>query len=64
MMSQRRLSRSTTAPAQSPSTSRGPNCSAVLIPSATPLPVSVSTSQSWATRCIQVPTTDTAWPVK
>jgi hypothetical protein len=31
-------------------------------PSATPLPVRVKTSQSWATRCIHVPQTETAWP--
>ena len=34
------------------------------MPSAVPLPwVSCRTSQSWATRCIQVPLLETTWPV-
>ena len=32
------------------------------MPSAPALPVSVSTSQSWATRCIHVPTFETSDP--
>ena len=39
------------------------NWSAVAMPTATPeLPDSSSTSQSWATRCIQVPTLETSAP--
>lgn len=38
------------------SSSVGPNCRAVISPSATPLsPDSCSTSQSWPMRCIHVP---------
>ena len=34
------------------------------MPSAVPLPwVRLSTSQSWAIRCIQVPVLETTWPV-
>lgn len=35
-----------------------------MTPRATPLPVRLSTSQFWATVCIQVPVTDTNWPMK
>ena len=45
-----------------PSTSDGPNCSAVTMPSAVPEFVSSRTSQSCATRCIQVPVSETSWP--
>ena len=42
----------------------GRNCSPVAMPSAVPLPwVSSRTSQSWATRCIQVPVLETTWPL-
>ncbi len=34
------------------------------MPRSTPLPVRFSTSQVWATVCIQVPVTDTSWPTK
>src|SRR3954452_24407480 len=40
----------------------GRNCSPVVMPSAVVLPVSLSTSQSCAMRCIQVPVLDTVWP--
>jgi hypothetical protein len=34
------------------------------MPSAVPLPwVNSRTSQSWATRCIQVPLLETTWPI-
>ena len=36
--------------------------SATTAPSAVPEPVSFSTSQDWAIICIQVPTSETAWP--
>ncbi len=55
--------RSATAPPQGLA-SMGRNCSPVATPSAVPLPwVSWSTSQSWATRCIQVPLLEMTWPV-
>ena len=42
----------------------GRNCRPVVMPSAVPLLwVSSSTSQSWATRCIQLPVLETTWPV-
>ncbi len=48
--------RSAKAPPQRLNRSSGRNCRPVVIPSAAPLLcVSSSTSQSWATRCIQVP---------
>ncbi len=41
----------------------GKNCNPVVMPSAVPLLwVSSSTSQSCATRCIQLPVFDTTWP--
>ena len=49
-------------PAPQAEQSDGPNCSAVTMPSAVPELVSSSTSQSWATRCIQVPVSETSWP--
>jgi hypothetical protein len=55
--------RSASTPPQSPRTRAGPNCSAVMIPSAVPELVRVSTSQSWATRCIHVPVSETSCPV-
>ena len=60
----RRLSdRSASMPPQSPSTTEGRNCSAVTTPSAVAEFVSCSTSQSWATRCIQVPVSETSCPL-
>ncbi len=64
-MSRRRLStRSASAPAQAPRTSTGPNCRPTVMPRATPLPVSCSTSQFCATACIQVPLIETIWETK
>jgi len=40
------------------------NWSAVVSPSAVPLPVRRSTSHSSATRCIQLPLTEITWPAK
>ena len=53
----RLLKRSEITPASGASTRIGPNCRPVVMPTAiAELSVStVSTSQSWATRCIQVP---------
>ena len=56
--------RSASTPAQAPKSSIGVNCSAVVTPTASALPVSVSTSQSSPTVCIQVPLSDTIWPQK
>jgi hypothetical protein len=59
----RRLGRrSASSPAQAPSSSIGPNCSAVVRPSETPLPVSSSTSHSSATVWTHVPVSETSWP--
>ncbi len=59
-----RLSRrSTNAPPHSPNRSIGRNWSAVVMPSAIPLPpLSWRTNQSWAMRCIHVPGLDMSWP--
>ena len=46
---------STSRPLSGPMTSMGRNCSATAIPTAAGLPVSCSTSQSWASLCIQTP---------
>ncbi len=37
---------------------------AVVMPTASGLPVRLSTSQSWAMRCIQVPVLEITWPTK
>ena len=55
--------RSAITPAMGENSRIGRNCRPVVMPSAPALPVSVRTSQSWATRCIQVPTFDTSEPV-
>ncbi len=57
IMSMRRLSyRSASTPPYHAQQQDGPNCSAVVRPSATPLSSEIcSTSQSWPMRCIQVP---------
>ena len=61
----RRLScRSASAPPSGPNSRIGPKASAVSIPSATPLPVSWSTSHAAATICIHVPVTEIACPMK
>jgi hypothetical protein len=60
----RRFIRSARTPAHTESSSTGANCSAVTVPTATPdsSDSTVSTSQSWATRCIQVPMLATRAP--
>ena len=56
--------RSAIIPPHRLNSSIGRNCSPVVMPSAVPLPwVSSSTSQSCATRCIQVPVLEITWPV-
>ena len=63
MRSLRLSNRSASAPAGSDTMAVGPNCKAMTMPTATPLPPdSSSTSQSWAMRCIQVPTSETTCP--
>jgi MFS family permease len=54
--------RSPTTPAYGENSRMGRNCSPVVMPNAAGLSVSTSTSQSCATRCIQVPTLDTMPP--
>jgi len=62
--SRRWLNRSAAKPVHGSSSSCGANCSAMTTPSADAFWwVSwVSTSQSWAVRCIQVPTLETSAP--
>ena len=63
--STRRLSnRSAINPPHMPASSIGVNWRAVVTPRATPLPVSLSTSQLWAVICIHVPVSETSWPAK
>ena len=64
--STRRLGkRSATTPAYGESSRIGRNCNPVVMPrAAPPLPGMVSTNQSCATRCIQVPMFDTMLPTK
>jgi hypothetical protein len=56
--------RSATTPPHAPATSIGVNWSAVVTPSATPLPVMRSTSHICAIACIHVPVAETNWPMK
>ena len=56
--------RSATTPPKSPNISIGRNCSATATPTAVTLPVSSSTSQSWAMRCIQSPVVATICEVR
>ena len=56
--------RSAISPPQAPNSSIGRNWSAVVTPTATPLPVSVRISQISATVCIQLPEIETSWPTK
>ena len=56
--------RSAISPPQAPKISIGRNWSAVVIPTATPLPVSERTSHISAIICIQLPDSETSWPVK
>jgi hypothetical protein len=64
-ISSRRLAkRSASTPPQAPKRRIGRNCNAVVIPTATPLPVSERTSQTSATICIQLPESETICPAK
>jgi hypothetical protein len=64
-ISSRRLSkRSARRPPQAPKRRIGRNCSAVVMPTMTPLPVSERISQISATICIQLPESETIWPPK
>ena len=56
--------RSASRPPQAPIRSIGRNCSAVVRPTARPLPVRLRTSQIAATVCIQVPESEISWPLK
>ena len=64
MTVRRRSQRSTRTPPINPNSSVGSACRAVAMPTATAESDSSRTSQSCATRCIQVPMTLTAWPAK
>ena len=64
-ISNRRLSkRSASSPPQAPKRRIGRNCSAVVMPTMTPLPVNERTSQISATICIQLPDSETICPPK
>ena len=57
--------RSAMTPAYGESTRTGRNCSPVVMPSwVPPVPGRLRTSQSCATRCIQVPVLDTTLPAR
>jgi hypothetical protein len=60
----RRSNRSAIVPPHSPNNRTGRNRNANVAPTATPLPVSVDTSQASAMVCIHDPTCDTRSPVK
>ena len=63
--SSRRLGkRSAMTPAYGESSRTGRNCRPVVMPSSVPLRGQLRTSQSWATRCIQVPVFDTMPPAR
>ena len=55
--------RSAIMPPNRPNSRVGRNCRAVVTPTAVALPVRLSTSQSWAMRCTQVPVLENSWPV-
>ena len=55
--------RSASTPAIGENNRIGRNCRPVVRPRAPALPVRASTSQSWATRCIQVPVLEISDPV-
>ena len=57
-------SASAATPANSPRTMTGMNCAAATTPSQIGSWVSSRTSHAWATCCIQVPTSEIAWPEK
>ena len=56
-------SRSASAPACIPSSSIGPNCSAIVTPTAVELWVRLKISQSWAMLCIHEPVLVRLWPL-
>jgi hypothetical protein len=56
--------RSASSPPQAPKSSMGRNWSAVVRPTATPLPVRPRISQIAATVCIQLPESEISWPAK
>jgi hypothetical protein len=65
IISSRRLAiRSAISPPHAPISSIGRNWSAVVSPTATPLPVSDRITHSSATVCIQLPEIETSWPMK
>ena len=64
MMNQRRKTATAIRPPKAPSRSIGRNWSAVVTPTATPLPVSERITQISATICIQLPDTETSCPAK
>ncbi len=53
--------RSASVPPHAPKRSTGPNCRPTVMPRSSALPVRLSTSQFWATDCIQVPLMETTW---
>ena len=55
---------SAATPANSPRMMTGRNWAAATMPSQIGSWVSSRTSHAWATCCIQVPTSETAWPAK
>ena len=57
-------SASAATPANRPRIMTGMNWAAATMPSQIGSPVSSRTSHAWATCCIHVPTSDTAWPAK
>ena len=65
MIKIRRLGyRSAMTPPSRPNSSTGRNCSATATPTAVTLPVSSSTSQSCAMRCIHSPVVATTWELR
>ena len=64
-ISSRRLSmRSASSPPHAPANSIGTNCSAAVRPTAKLESVSFRTSHISATTCIQLPLSETTWPMK
>ena len=62
IITERLEKRSAITPAIGENSRIGRNCRPVVRPRAPALPVRARTSQSWATRCIQVPVFDTSDP--
>ena len=56
--------RSASMPPNAPNSRIGANWSAATRPTAVPLPVRCRISQTSATICIQLPLTETTWPMK